>query len=145
MFAGNDLDVAWFEANQAISDFFPDADVGGAINPGDRQALYYLVRRAVPLWVLEIGTHLGASTIHIAMALKANQGLERSPHLVTIDMEDVNGKDAGPWAGFGLPDSPMGMLDRLYCGEIVEFAVSRSLDYLAENTATFDFIFPAYP
>src|SRR2546430_6217516 len=38
-----------------------------------RRAIYYLVRHLRPRSVLEIGTHLGASTVHIAAALRKVQ------------------------------------------------------------------------
>ncbi len=43
----------------------------GGVNPGDRRALYYLVRTLGLKRVLEIGTNVGASTIHIAAAMKS--------------------------------------------------------------------------
>jgi hypothetical protein len=44
----------------------------GGVNPRDRRALYYLVRALGLKRVLEIGTNVGASTIHLAAAMKAN-------------------------------------------------------------------------
>ena len=55
-------------ARLGISGEKPDA-----INPGDRRAIYYLVRHLRPRSVLEIGTHLGASTVRIAAALRKVQ------------------------------------------------------------------------
>ena len=42
----------------------------GGVNPGDRQAVYYLIMALKPQNVLEVGTHIGASMPHIARALK---------------------------------------------------------------------------
>ena len=50
----------------------------GGMNPGDRRALYYLVRHLRPERVLEIGTLAGASTVHLAMGL-ADAWRGRSP------------------------------------------------------------------
>ena len=52
----------------------------GGVNPGDRRALYYLVRALGLKRVLEIGTHVGASTIHIAAAMKANLLADETPN-----------------------------------------------------------------
>src|SRR6266511_3475177 len=38
----------------------------GGVNPGDRRAVWYLIRGLNARSVLEIGTHVGASTVHIA-------------------------------------------------------------------------------
>ena len=140
LFGGNDLDAAWLESNKAISEFFPDTPIHG-VNPGDRRALYYLVRRLAPRSALEIGTHLGTSTLHIAMALKANRNSDVTSRLVTVDLKDVNDESRRPWARFGVQASPRSILNRLHCGELVEFCVSHSLDYLTTTDDTFDFVF----
>ena len=45
----------------------------GGVNPGDRRALFYLVRAFRPARMLEIGTHVGASTLHIVAALMTKE------------------------------------------------------------------------
>src|SRR5262245_13632742 len=45
-------------------------DVTGGVNPGDQRAIYQLIRHLAPRSVLEFGTHVGASTSHIAIALR---------------------------------------------------------------------------
>ena len=52
----------------------------GGVNPGDRRALYYLVRALGLKRVLEIGTNVGASTIHIAAAMKVNLLADEKPN-----------------------------------------------------------------
>ena len=52
----------------------------GGVNPGDRRALYYLVRALGLKRVLEIGTNVGASTIHIAAAMKVNLRADEKPN-----------------------------------------------------------------
>jgi predicted O-methyltransferase YrrM len=47
-------------------------DFTGGVNPGDRKALFFLIRYFQPKNVLEIGTHIGASTVNIAAALNYN-------------------------------------------------------------------------
>ena len=59
----------------------------GGVNSGDRRALFYLARSFRPTRVLEIGTHVGASTVHLAAALIA---ASHRSCLVTVDVEDVN-------------------------------------------------------
>ena len=38
-------------------------DDEGGVNPGDRRAIYSLIHYLKPISVLEIGTHIGASTV----------------------------------------------------------------------------------
>src|SRR5690606_27733661 len=49
-------------------------ELADGINQGDRRALYYLIRNIAPTSVLEVGTHIGASTVHIATALRRTAG-----------------------------------------------------------------------
>ncbi len=51
----------------------------GGLNLGDRRAVYDLVSRLNPASVLEIGTHIGASTLHIASALFTNPVRDGTP------------------------------------------------------------------
>lgn len=54
---------AWEKAEPLIRKFgVPDGT--GGVNPGDRRALYYLVSHFQPGRMLEVGTHIGASTMH---------------------------------------------------------------------------------
>jgi predicted O-methyltransferase YrrM len=127
----------WRDVSQMLDtlEYIEDMKTGG-VNPGDRRALYHLVRRYEPSSVLEIGTHVAASTMSIAAALK------RQPRsrLVTVDIQDVNAPD-GFWHRFGLKRPPdqrmaaMGMADR------VTFVNADSLDYLRNCKETFDLIF----
>ena len=141
LFGGNDIAREWESAKKAISGVFEYVDKGGAINPGDRQALYYLVRRFKPQSVLEVGTHLGGSTLHIAMAMKANRRACAAPCLITLDIEDVNDPAAHIWINYGVSASASAMLAHLDCAELVKFNVALSLDYLARTEERFDFIF----
>jgi predicted O-methyltransferase YrrM len=47
-----------------------------------------------PRKVLEVGTHIGASTIYIAAALKR---LNEGGKLTTVDIIDVNHPEQGSW------------------------------------------------
>ena len=67
--------------------------------------------------VLEIGTHVGASTLHIAAALDhAGGGV-----LTTVDIADVNGAD-GPWSTIGTPAAPGTLLERLGLADRVQLS-----------------------
>jgi predicted O-methyltransferase YrrM len=116
-------------------------DRAGGVNLGDRRALYTLVRALRPARVLEIGTHIGASTAHMAAALRAN---ERSTgvagRLTTVDLEDVNNPTCRPWITYGSTLSPREMTERLGVTGMVEFVVSPSLRFL-ESASEYDLIF----
>jgi len=110
---------------------------GGAVNPGDRRAIYYLARTLKPRTILEVGTHLGASTSMLALALRDSN--VASPRLITVDIADVNGPQ-GPWARLGSKYSPKALMRALDC-DFVEFVVSPSLDFLQQCVSRFDLIF----
>jgi predicted O-methyltransferase YrrM len=109
----------------------------GGVNPGDRRALYALIRHFRPLSVLEVGTHIGASTVHIAAALLRN-GAGR---LTTVDILDVNDSQTKLWLMARSTHSPAEMVARLGAAELVRFVTQPSLEFLAGWRETFDFIF----
>lgn len=113
------------------------------VNPGDRRAIYYLVRHLRPTSALEIGTHIGASTVHISAALRTVRSLERAHRctLRTVDIQDVNDAIALPWVAAGSTYSPIDMIGKLGCAEFVTFITQRSDRYLAHCKQTFDFVF----
>ena len=113
---------------------------GGSLNDGDRRALYHLIRELAPRNVLEIGTHVGSSTIHIAAALRENAGPNTPGRVTTVDIVDVNGPD-GPWSRSQLERSPAQMAQAIGMGEHVRFCVSDSISFLEGCEETFDFIF----
>lgn len=110
----------------------------GGVNPGDRRAIYQLIRYFKPMHVLEVGTHVGASTLHIAAALRSNG----SGALTTVDVVDVNAFD-GPWAQHGLRCSPVDAITRVDMLSRVRFVQGRSVDFLGvpAESAEYDFIF----
>ena len=59
----------------------------GGINIGDQKALYFLTKLYTPTKILELGTHIGYSTINFLMASKKNQNFE---NLTTVDIIDIN-------------------------------------------------------
>jgi predicted O-methyltransferase YrrM len=111
------------------------------VNPGDRRALYCLVHALKPRRVLEIGTHIGASTAYTALALaRVTQGRAEAPHFVTVDVVDVNDTSARPWEAFGAPLSPRDLVQSLGV-EFVQFVHGDSLTYFHASIDEFDLIF----
>lgn len=108
------------------------------VNPGDRRALFHLVRALKPKRVLEIGTNIGASSSHIAVALRMNgpEGL-----LTTVDVVQVNDESTGPWVGAGSAYSPAGLMKQLGMADRVRFVTGPSLEFLATTQDRFDLIF----
>src|SRR5213592_4763710 len=65
-FADHAIAPLWQAAQIEIGAVLSDIDLFGGVNPGDRRALFYLVTALRPQAVLEVGTHIGASTLCIA-------------------------------------------------------------------------------
>jgi predicted O-methyltransferase YrrM len=134
----------WAEAEDALTRLcqIEDGKTDG-VNPGDRRALWYLIKGFRPRSVLEIGTHVGASTLYMAAALQSNARTEPSstPRLVTVDVEDVNNEVAGYWKRYALQASPKTMLRSMGCEAVVRFVTGNSLTYLDGSKERYDFIF----
>src|SRR5260370_15018475 len=126
-FTNKDASNAWAEDSAAISSIFGEGHYGLGVNPGDRRAIYSVILNLKPRRVLEIGTHLGASTIHIAAALKR---LDAGGKVTTLDLEDVNAKD-GPWRRFGMPQCPSDYLHQLRLACFVSFITTYSIPYFS--------------
>ena len=141
IYASADIATQWDQTRARLTDFaLPDGT--GGVNPGDRRAIYYLIRGLKPASVLEIGTHIGASTVHIASALALN-ALEggTQPELTSVDIANVNDADRQPWRKHGASHSPAAMLEQTGALHMVEFVTSPALDYLANCDRKYDFIF----
>jgi predicted O-methyltransferase YrrM len=119
------------------------ADTIGGVNPGDRRALYSIIKYLKPTSVLEIGTHIGASTVHIARALKDLQARNSDTkyELTSVDIVNVNDPVSGPWTTYGSTYSPADMMHRLGCERSVTFHTENSLDYLSKCDKKYDLIF----
>jgi predicted O-methyltransferase YrrM len=129
----------WSEDEGLIATVLPAAQTPAGINPGDRRALYHMVRALVPESVLEVGTNVGASTLHIAMALRSLGGRRR---MTTIDILDVNdGAPSSPWRQAGLTLPPRAALERLGLTDLVTFRTQPAEPFLAGEAETFDLIF----
>lgn len=114
------------------------SDGNRGVNPGDQRAIYHLIRALKPKSVLEVGTNVGFSTLHIAAALDANGADGR---ITTVDITDVNDPTDQPWKGCAQPYAPRDMLAAGGYGDMVTFVAQNSLDYLTNCKDKFDFIF----
>lgn len=112
----------------------------GGVNPGDRRALFHLVRAFRPAKVLEIGTHVGMSTLHICAALACDAS-SRPPCLVTVDIQDVNDAPLAFWRQAGLAKSPKQMVEELDGKVETTFVMNDSRHFFTDNNERFDFIF----
>jgi predicted O-methyltransferase YrrM len=114
-------------------------DNTGGVNSGDQRAIAYLIWNYKPKRVLEIGTHIGCSTVHIAAAMRE---LEDNDHsIVTVDIRDVNDEQKKPWKFYKSPMSPKSLIDKVAFSQNVEFVVQPSLEFLKVSDEKFDFIF----
>ncbi len=132
---------AWEKAEPQFRRFeVPDGT--GGVNPGDRRALYYLVSHFRPGRMLEVGTHIGASTMHAASAISSYAGSGNNEvRLTTVDIGDVNDPVSKPWLQYGTRYSPADLVNELGLGKMVRFITSPSLQFMADCKERFDFIF----
>ncbi len=131
------IEPSWLAAQAEIGTVLSDIDLYGGVNPGDRRALFYLVTALRPRRVLEVGTHIGASTLYIAQALKRTGG---EGTVTTVDVVDVNAAH-GPWQQLGLPRAPEANAVRLGCRDRISFRAQSSLAFMQETEERFDLIF----
>jgi predicted O-methyltransferase YrrM len=150
------VEAEWPAVAEEIGGFQITTSASG-VNPGDRRALYYLSRALRPARVLEVGTHIGASTVHIAAALRANDsdrdaakgtvsdagvpGRDAGATLTTVDIQDVNDLGTRPWIHCGSRHAPAEMIARMGVAAGVKFVTQPSLAYLAAPGERFDLIF----
>lgn len=113
------------------------------VNPGDRRALYHLVRALKPKRILEIGTNVGASTLNIAAAVKRTMTTDATGthKLVTVDIRDVNDAPNAYWKLCNLPRPPRDNIAALGMAPCVTFVTTASLAYLDACSEQFDLIF----
>ncbi len=137
IFSSSEREKSWNSAFEKITGVYGQTTAMGGVNPGDRRALYYLVHALRPQNLLEVGTHIGASTLFFAEALKT---VSPQARMTTVDILDVNGP-AGPWHEQGLLMPPRQYLEKLGSSSFVNFCVSSSSTYLEDTQEKFDFIF----
>lgn len=128
----------WEKDHLAIKSLYGDEDMMEGVNPGDRRALYYLIAALKPGSVLEVGTHIGASTLYIARALKR---LNRDGRITTVDILDVNHPTQGIWKKLGLKKSPAEFARELECLDRIDFHAQPSIEFMDSTRALFDFVF----
>ena len=142
VFSNDEADRGWVDAEREIAALSISTKAGG-VNPGDRRALYYLVLRLRPQSILEVGTHVGASTVALARAQKQLRASEPGLpcRLLSVDIRDVNDPASGPWNQLGSSHSPRDMTERLGCRGFVHFRADSSLNYFSECRDEHDLIF----
>ena len=117
-------------------------DTSRAINPGDRRAIHYLIDHLRPKSVLEVGTHIGASTAWMSRLLRSHQEEDGIPfELTSVDVKDVNSETDRYWSKFGANHSPRQLMELLGVGGSVRFIAQDSLAYLEQCKQNFDFVF----
>lgn len=109
----------------------------GGVNLGDQRAIFYLISNYKPKTVLEVGTHIGCSSVHIASALKKLP----DKSFLTVDIRDVNDPQKQPWKKFNSPASPAQLIQQIGGQKFSQFQVSTSLNFFKSSEQTFDFIF----
>lgn len=139
IFQSEELESSWNKIRPSIESLDIMEGTGG-VNAGDRRAIYYLIKEFAPESVLEVGTHIGASTVHIASALSSNENGSNSA-LTTLDIRDVNSPVLKPWLNYGMNHSPKEMLEKINCDSLVTFKTGNSTQYLKNTSSKYDFIF----
>ena len=137
IFRSEELEAEWEKTEQAIAPLKLPEYTGG-VNIGDQRAIYQMIRSLNPKSVLEVGTHIGCSTVHIFKALSDNNS---DFAFSTVDIRDVNDERKKPWQTFKSTYSPRQMIKMLNDQKTVNFVVGSSSEFLAKTSQTFDFIF----
>jgi predicted O-methyltransferase YrrM len=138
IFADEQIEDSWNKDLQTISQFYKSEHLSGGVNPGDRRALYYLIRGMRPANLLEVGTHIGASTIFMAHAQKAASAQDK--RFSTVDILDVN-SGQGAWKSVGLSAPPAELIAQSGCKDHVEFHNRPATEFMKSTNERFDFIF----
>ena len=135
IFNDNLTDKNYFiDQNIIIKSNIPD--LKGGVNEGDRKAIYFLITKLQPHNILEIGTHIGSSTLSLALAAKKYGG-----KIDTVDIVDVNNEEINYWKKFSSKNSPKKNLENSDCKNLVNFVVSDSKNFLKNSKNKYNFIF----
>jgi len=132
------ISEAWQRDLTRISAVMPYEDIYESVCPGERRAIYHLIAFFKPRRLLEIGTHIGASTLVIAQSL-ASHGAPES-QLITGDILDVNNPQQGAFRKLGTL-SPLDGLRKLGLEDRVRFEVKPAQQLMASLSQKMDFIF----
>ncbi|MHA4843654.1 class I SAM-dependent methyltransferase [Flavitalea antarctica] len=129
-------ETEWIKSTELIKKLeLPEMQ--GGVNPGDQRAIFYLINAIRPNNVLEIGTHIGCSTVHIALALMKNI----NSHLTTVDLIDVNDPVIKHWQGFNCKYAPCQLIEMVGALTKVSFVKDNSIHFLKNCRQKFDFVF----
>lgn len=115
-------------------------ELAGGVNPGDQKAIYFLINKLKPKKILEIGTHIGSSTVAIALAMSNHFDFSQS-YLKTVDVRDVNDENSKPWLLYNSKNSPKKNIKILGLEKLVSFKVSDSINFFYNEKDKYDFIF----
>jgi predicted O-methyltransferase YrrM len=137
-FTDEKIEKAWCRDLELVNRVMPYEDIYGGVCPGERRAIYQLIAWLKPRRVLEIGTHIGASTLIIAQALKSHAGPDGQ--LVTGDILDVNNPEQGAFKSLGTL-SPREALRQLGLQNRVRFEVKPALQLMKSLDQEFEFVF----
>lgn len=110
----------------------------GGINIGDQKALYFLTMLYAPTRILELGTHIGCSTINFLMASKKNPNFE---NLTTVDIIDVNDKKISNWKKYYSSFSPKEMSEKINMQNKIVFINDFTDSFLKKNKQKYNLIF----
>lgn len=127
-----------FFENKNILSKIDIPSLSGGVNIGDQRTIYYLLSSLKPKSILEIGTHLGSSTISIALATK---NYSTNAMIDTVDIHDVNDPKKEFWKKFGSKNSAKNNLKTIKLDHIVTFHISNSISFLKSSIKKYDFIF----
>lgn len=122
----------------------------GGVNPGDQRAIYYLTRGFQLNNILEVGTHLGCSTTHLALGIKDNP----NGKITTVDIRDVNDVDTNHtdsevphdfngknFSVFKSKYTPKKCLELIGLEDKVEFVKSDSVEFMKNTKEKYDLVF----
>ncbi len=130
------IGAVFAEENTRIASAYGTGEILGGVNPGDRRALFYLIAHFQPKRVLEIGTHVGASTVYVANALRR---FVVGGKLTTADIVDVNGPKAA-WKSLGMSAPPAKYISDLGLEGITTFVTKPAAETL-RTSDRYDLIF----
>jgi predicted O-methyltransferase YrrM len=135
------FEAEWGETETELAPVLGSDHLAHCTNPGDRRALYQLIRVLKPQNVLEVGTRFGVSALYIAAALRRNQR-DGGPtgKLLTLDIADFD-DPRRPWASCGLKHSPRELIVAAGLLGLVEFVSARSTDFLMSDQRRFSFVY----
>lgn len=136
IFADPAIEQSWQADHEKLSAAIGAKNLMGGVNPGDRQAIYFLIAGLQPKKILEVGTHIAASSFYIVAASARNNG-----HLTTVDIADVNNAPDAPWREAGYQMSPADYAEKLNFDDRIQFVQSPAVDYMLKTNDRFDFIF----